>query len=71
MSLYSRLALQFSLEGVVFSLMNENLSHKRKRNTSDDNRRDRRWVFKREHVSLYRSDMSSRKGNNNNKNNFF
>lgn len=30
MSLYSRLALQFSLEGVVFSLMNENLSHKRK-----------------------------------------
>jgi hypothetical protein len=31
MSLYSRLALQFSLEGVVFSLMNENLSHKREK----------------------------------------
>ena len=30
MSLRSRLALQFSLEGIMFLLMNGNLSHRRK-----------------------------------------
>ena len=38
-------SLQISLERIVFSLMNENLSQKR------ENDRDRRWVFKHEHVS--------------------
>jgi hypothetical protein len=48
--------LSHSRERVVFSLMNKNLSHKYKWWQLS---RQTRWVFKREHVSPYRSNHAT------------